>query len=226
VTHILSNEERQNYESKGLYCYDLRDSDDGKDIATIEKRVIVNRVGSMITNKEIKLGDRKTTDDFWVDYNTFTEKNKSVDTIEELLSKEKEIVMKKEENSILFYKESEIKKVIKSADNLYYADDGIAEVIVREQDIADFIMKANEITGQTSNLKFYKMHNTDYVPVLTTMGCYLDKAEPNLRAKIIDRLVLLQTTDEKIKDFKVIDEDIFEKVESSIEKNKRNREAR
>ena len=106
VTHILSNEERQNYESKGLYCYDLRDSDDGKDIATIEKRVIVNRVGSMITNKEIKLGDRKTTDDFWVDYNTFTEKNKSVDTIEELLSKEKEIVMKKEENSILFYKES------------------------------------------------------------------------------------------------------------------------
>ena len=33
VTHILSNEERKQYENKGLYCYDLRDSDFGNDIA-------------------------------------------------------------------------------------------------------------------------------------------------------------------------------------------------
>lgn len=87
VTHILSKEERQEYESKGLYCYDLRDSDFGNDIASIEKRVLINRVGSMITNKEIKLGNTPETD--YVDYNIFVSKNKLVDSIEELLLKSK-----------------------------------------------------------------------------------------------------------------------------------------
>ena len=83
VTHILSNEERKEYESKGIYCYDLRDSDFGNDIAYIEKSVCVNRIGSMITNKEIKLGDKYPND--FVDYNTFVSKNKAVDKIEDLL---------------------------------------------------------------------------------------------------------------------------------------------
>ena len=52
VTEIKTNEEKQKLEEMGLYCYDLRDSDDGRDIASIEKRVIVNRIGAMITNKE------------------------------------------------------------------------------------------------------------------------------------------------------------------------------
>lgn len=88
VTHILSNEERKEMTSKGLYCYDLRESDFGNDIATIEKRVLVNRVGSMITNKEIKLGDKYPND--FVDYETFTSQNKQVSTIEELLQKNKD----------------------------------------------------------------------------------------------------------------------------------------
>lgn len=217
ITHILSKEERQEYESKGLYCYDLRDSDDGRDIATIEKKVFVNRVGSMITNEEIKMEDKENNNDFWVDYNTFTSQNESVDKVEDLLS---------EENTINFYDEKEVKKIIKSKDKLYYADDGIDEVIVREQDIPDFIIKANEITGECSNLKFYAMNSEEYKPVLTTIGSFLDRADPVLRAKIIDRLVLLQTTEESPKDFKVIDENVFEKVSSSIEKEKRNREAR
>lgn len=87
VTHILSNQEREKYESKGLYCYDLRDSDFGNDIGSIEKRVVVNRIGSMITNKEIKLGN--TREDDFVDYNTFTSQNQAVNTINELLNKEK-----------------------------------------------------------------------------------------------------------------------------------------
>ena len=44
VTEIKTNEEKQKLEEMGLYCYDLRDSDDAKDIASIEKRVIVNRI--------------------------------------------------------------------------------------------------------------------------------------------------------------------------------------
>ncbi len=227
VTHTLSNEERKEYESKGLYCYDLRDSDFGNDIASIEKRVCVNRIGSMVTNKEIKLGDKYPYD--FVDYNTFVARNKSVDTIEKLFSESKnkeETVLEKEENNIQFYDEKEIKKIIKDKDRLYYADDGMAEVIVREQDIADFIIKANDIAGETANLKFYKMNSAEYKPVLTTMGSFLDKADPSLRKKIIDRLNLLLTTDEVVKDFKVIDEDMFEKVKSSIQKDKKNKEAR
>lgn len=87
VTHILSNEERQKYENMGLYCYDLRDSDFGNDIGSIEKKVMVNRIGSMITNKEIKLGN--TMEDDYVDYNTFISNNESVDKISDLLSKNK-----------------------------------------------------------------------------------------------------------------------------------------
>lgn len=87
VTDTLSNEERKDYKSKGLYCYDLRDSDYDNDIASIERRVIVNNIGSMITNKEIKMGDKYPYD--FVDYNEFVKKNKSVDTIEELLKKNK-----------------------------------------------------------------------------------------------------------------------------------------
>lgn len=86
ITHILSSEERQNYESNGLFCYDLRDSDFGNDIASIEKRVIINRIGSMVTNKEIKMQN-----DF-KDYNEFIndKNNKSVAEVKDLLKKNKE----------------------------------------------------------------------------------------------------------------------------------------
>jgi len=86
-THILSRDEREIYERKGLYCYDLRDSDFGGEIASIEKRVIVNRIGSMITNEEIKMGNEYPNN--YVDYEEFVSKNESVDTIEKLLNKSK-----------------------------------------------------------------------------------------------------------------------------------------
>lgn len=41
VTYTLNNEERKLYEDKGLYCYDLRDSDFGNDIASIEKKLLL-----------------------------------------------------------------------------------------------------------------------------------------------------------------------------------------
>lgn len=87
ITHILSNEERKEYENLGLFCYDLRDSDFGNDIATIEKRVLVNRIGSAITDKEIEMEKVDSYMEF-VDYNTFAKENECVDTIEELLDKE------------------------------------------------------------------------------------------------------------------------------------------
>ena len=86
-THILSRDEREIYERKGLYCFDLRDSDFGGEIASIEKRVIVNRIGSMITNEEIKMGNEYPNN--YVDYEEFVSKNESVDTIDKLLDRTK-----------------------------------------------------------------------------------------------------------------------------------------
>ena len=88
VGGIMDKDAKQKYEELGLYCYDLRDSDDGRDIASIEKRVIVNRIGTMITDKEIKLGDKYPND--FVDYNSFVEQNIQVGTIKELLEKNKD----------------------------------------------------------------------------------------------------------------------------------------
>ena len=87
VSGIMNKDEKTKYEEMGLYCYDLRDSDDGRDIASIEKRVIVNRIGTMITDKEIKLGEKYPND--FVDYNTFVNNNIQVNTIKELLDKNK-----------------------------------------------------------------------------------------------------------------------------------------
>ena len=85
VTHTLSKEERKEYESKGLYCYDLRDSDFGNKIASIEKHVMVNNIGSMITNKEIKLGKEYPND--FVDYETFVSKNDPVYEVKDFFKK-------------------------------------------------------------------------------------------------------------------------------------------
>ena len=77
-------------------------------------------------------------------------------------------------------------------------------------------MKVDEIYQDTANMKFIKVEGETFEPSLTTYGCYLNKANPELRDKIIDRLTTLQTTDTPIKDFKIIDENDYEKVESYL----------
>ena len=42
---------------KGLYCYDLREADDGSGFITIEPHVVVNHGGSVITDEPIDFGD-------------------------------------------------------------------------------------------------------------------------------------------------------------------------
>ena len=43
---------------KGTYCYDLRRSDDGERFCSIEKRVAVNRGGSVVTKEPLDLGEK------------------------------------------------------------------------------------------------------------------------------------------------------------------------
>ena len=68
-------------------------------------------------------------------------------------------------------------------------------------------------------------------PLATTMGIFLDKCKPDLREKIIDRLVKLQQGEIEVKDYKMIDEYILEEARDKLEqekktKAKRNKEAR
>lgn len=82
ITSYKNRKEKQEIENDGLYCYDLRHNDNGIGIATIEKSVSVNRVGSIITNKEIKFGNKSYND--FIDFKKFSSENQQVDRIEQL----------------------------------------------------------------------------------------------------------------------------------------------
>lgn len=82
ITGYKDKPEKEEIERTGLYCYDLRHSDDGAEIATIEKNVLVNRIGSIITDQEILFGDKYPNN--YIDYDEFVENNENVSKIEEL----------------------------------------------------------------------------------------------------------------------------------------------
>ena len=126
------------------------------------------------------------------------------------------------EQKLNFYTEDEIEKIIKSDVELYYVDDGIDEAIIKLEDIPDVIVDINR-NFQSSDLKFYKVGAIVYEPELTTIGEFLNRITPTLRERIIDRLVLLQTGESEIKDFKYIDEELYEKVKNKLEKEEKNK---
>lgn len=77
----LTPNEKLFYERGGFFCYDLRENDFDNIISTIEKNVLVNRAGSLLTNKQIDFGEN----DF-VDYYKFCESNEQVEKIQDLIS--------------------------------------------------------------------------------------------------------------------------------------------
>ena len=83
ITSWKNNKEKKKIEKKVLYCYDLRCDDDGFSIATIEKNVLVNRVGSIITDKKLNFNSKYFKK--FIDFEKFSDVNKEVDSIEQLL---------------------------------------------------------------------------------------------------------------------------------------------
>ena len=130
--------------------------------------------------------------------------------------------MEEKEPEFKFYNEEEIRKIIKSKETLYFADDGIDEVIVKAKDIPDFIVDVNIKCGST-DFKFYRVGNDVYEPEITTIGMFLDKIKPEIREKIINRLVKLQTGEIEPKDYKLIDEHQFVDMQEKMEKEKINK---
>lgn len=81
ITSYKDKQEKEDIKKQGLYCYDLRHSDDGTEIATIEKSVLVNRIGSIITNEELTFNNTG-----FIDFEKFSLENTQVDTIEDTLA--------------------------------------------------------------------------------------------------------------------------------------------
>lgn len=148
-------------------------------------------------------------------------------------NKEEEKVMEDNSSELQFYNENEIRNIINNKDELYFADDGITEVMIKFDDIPDFIVDINRKHGSV-DLKFYKMDNDIYEPDITTVGEFLNKVKPEIREKIINRLVKLQRGEIEPKKYKLIDEDEFDYIKSKMENetrnklknNKKNRDAR
>ncbi len=141
--------------------------------------------------------------------------------------------MSEKEFEIRFYTEDEIKELIETNEELYYVDDGVDEAIIRFEDIPDFIVDYNR-NLEVRDLKFYRVGKDVYEPDITTYGEFLNTIKEDLRERMIDRLVALQTNEASIKKYKIIDEDLYSKVEANLEeekeqkkvKNKKNREVR
>ena len=140
---------------------------------------------------------------------------------------------KEEKFEVRFYSEDEIKELIKANAELYYVDDGVDEAIINFEDIPDFIIDYNR-NLEIRDLKFFKVGKDVYEPDITTYGEFLNTIKEDLRERMIDRLIALQTNEASIKKYKIIDEDLYSKVESKLEeereqkktKNKKNREVR
>ena len=143
--------------------------------------------------------------------------------IKDKVDKEADKRIMEEEKKFEFYSEKEIIDILKSKERLVIVDDGIDDAVIKYEDLPDFIVDVNIKTGYTTSLKVYDYHNVSMKPILTTIGQFLDKCEPLVRQDIIDRLVKLQTNEEEIKDYKLIDTYMLENAEEKLEKQSKNK---
>lgn len=130
--------------------------------------------------------------------------------------------MNENQGILKMYNEEEIKQLLNSKERLVFIDNGSEEIVAKYDDLPDVIVDVNEKLGHTENLRVYdfKQPNLEK-PLLTTIGYFLDKCDPEVRADIIDRLVALQQGEVEVKDYKVIDEDMLDEIENEFEEMER-----
>lgn len=105
------------------------------------------------------------------------------------------------------YTKNELLKILKD-DGILFVKTSLGDrYIIKKNDLADFIILEAQRTGHTAEISFFMPGIAG--AVITTYGWFLNKANPILREEIINRLVLLQTTDKKPKNVKVFDTDTF-----------------
>ena len=172
------------------------------------------------TDEDNSWNDEIDYDIDWFNLNLTDEEVLSIldEKFDEYFSKDKN-----EKFEVRFYTEDEIRELIKSNAELFYVDDGVDEAIIKFEDIPDFIVDYNR-NLEIRDLKFYKVGKDVYEPDIVTIGEFLDKIKPDLRERMIDRLVALQTNESEIRKYKIIDEDVYNNVEEKIEQEKMNKQ--
>lgn len=122
-----------------------------------------------------------------------------------------------DESKIKYYKEKEVRDMLLKKEKLVYVDDGMTEVMIKKEDIPDYIVMINMECGLT-DLKIIDTSQSWY-PLIQTMGLFLDTCEPKTRENIIERLIKLQTFELDYKKVKSIDPEMVEylKEEMGIE---------
>lgn len=86
-TRHLDRDKKNEIEKFGLYCYDLRADDLNGGIASIEKSVLVNRVGTIVVDKPLPIGNEYNCD--YIDYDTFINDGENVSDFLELVDENK-----------------------------------------------------------------------------------------------------------------------------------------
>ncbi len=114
-----------------------------------------------------------------------------------------------------FCTRGEIKNLLLSGEKLVYADNGIDEVVVKYKDLPDFIVDMSRGMNNNCNLKIYKYPAESMTPILTTIGEFLDRCDPDVRKDIIDRLIAVQT-EEDTKSYRIINEYDLDVVKEEI----------
>lgn len=114
-----------------------------------------------------------------------------------------------------FYNETEIRESIKKREPYVFVDDGMTEVIIKKDDIADYIVYINRECGPT-NLEIIDPQR-DYEIIISTFGEYLNRCNPEARNEIIERLIKIQTNEEDYKIVKTADEDMWREIQDEIE---------
>lgn len=132
--------------------------------------------------------------------------------------------MKENRGLLDHYNKEEIIKLLNSKERLVYIGDGIEEFVARYEDLPDIIVDVNEKLGHTENLKVFDYKNMDVDhPLLTTIGYFLDKCNPDVRKDIFDRLYGLQMGELEIKNYKIINEDMLDQIKYEMEQEEMER---
>ena len=99
--------------------------------------------------------------------------------------------------------QDEIAEIYYSDERKVFVDTGIDEFIGLYKDIPDIIIDFNRKLGSI-DLKVFDFETAE--ELLSTFGHFLNKANPDVREDIIERLVKLQQNKVEVNDYKIIDE--------------------
>lgn len=104
--------------------------------------------------------------------------------------------------------------MLEKNEHLVCVYDNVDNFIIRHKDIPDFIVDYSD-NHISAKLRIYEYEDMATTPIITTIGCFLDYCDPHIRDNIVNRLQEIHF-DNKIKHYKVIDENDLKEVKNEL----------